>query len=76
MVTLYVDVSKTDILKFLVETGADISVVRDSSLKPGCDFKPENVIEVKGISKGVIKTKGTVNLKLVADTHETTHEFH
>jgi hypothetical protein len=40
--------SRTDKLKFLVDTGADISVVRDSSLKPGCDFKPDNVIEIKG----------------------------
>ena len=75
-VTLTVDLSRTDKLKFLVDTGADISVVRDSSLKPGCDFKHDNVIEIKGISKGVMKTKGTVNLKLFTDTHETTHEFH
>jgi hypothetical protein len=45
-------------------------------LKPGCDSKTENVIEVKGISKGVMKTKGTINLKLFTDTHETTHDFH
>jgi hypothetical protein len=45
-------------------------------LKPGCDLKPDKVIEMKGISRGVIKTKGTVNLKLFTDTHETTHDFH
>jgi hypothetical protein len=75
-VTLTVDVSRTDKLKFLIDTGTDTSVVRDSSLKPGCDFKPDNVIEIKGISKGVMKTKGTVNLKLSTDTYETTRDFH
>jgi hypothetical protein len=69
-------VTKTDTLKFLVDTGTDISVVRDSRLKPGCDPKPENIVEIKGISKGVMKTKGRVNLKLFTDTHETTHDFH
>jgi hypothetical protein len=75
-VKLTVDVSKTDTLKFLVDTGADISVIRDATLKSRCNFKPENVIEVKRISKGVMKTKGTVILKLFIGTHETTHEFH
>jgi hypothetical protein len=75
-VALTVDVSRTDKQKFLADTGADISVVRDSRLKPGCNLKPDNVIKIKGISNGVMKTKGTVNLRLFTDTHETTPEFH
>jgi hypothetical protein len=45
-------------------------------LKLGCDLKPDNVIEIKRISKGVMKIKGTINLKLFTDTQETTHDFH
>jgi hypothetical protein len=75
-VTLRVDMSRTDKLKFLVNNGADIAVVRDSSFKPGFDFKSDNVIEIKGISKGVMKSNGTINLKLFTDTHKTTHDFY
>jgi hypothetical protein len=73
--TLTVDVSRTDKLRFLVDIGADISVVRDSSLKPKCNFKPENVIEIKRISKGAMKTNGTIYLKFFIDTHQTTSDF-
>jgi hypothetical protein len=66
-VTLAVDVSMTGKLKFLVDTAADISVIRDLSLRPGCNFELDNVIEIKGISNGVMKTKVTVNLRLFTD---------
>jgi len=33
-------------------------------------------MDIKGISNTVIKTVGTVELKLFTDTHETTHTFH
>jgi hypothetical protein len=42
--------------------------MRDFSLKPGCDFKSDNVVEIKGIASGVVKSKGTA--------HEATHDFH
>jgi hypothetical protein len=73
-VTLVVDKSKNEKLKFLIDTGADISVVRDTSLKPECDYRPDKIIQIKGISNAVMKTKGTINLKLFTDTHETTHD--
>lgn len=31
---------------------------------------------MRGISNDVVKTEGTIMLKLFTDTHETTHTFH
>jgi hypothetical protein len=47
--TLAVYVSMTGKLKFLVDTTADISVIRDLSFRPGCNLELDNVIEIKGI---------------------------
>ena len=33
-------------------------------------------MDIKGISKAVMRTEGTVELKLFTETHETTHTFH
>jgi hypothetical protein len=64
MVKLAVALNKTEKLKFLIDSVADISAVRDSSLKPGCDFKSNDAIQIKRLSDGVMKTKGTVNLPI------------
>jgi hypothetical protein len=33
-------------------------------------------MEIRGISNTVMKTLGTIDLKLFTDTHKTTHTFH
>ena len=33
-------------------------------------------VNIKGISNTIMKTEGTIDLKLFTDTHETTHTFH
>jgi predicted amino acid-binding ACT domain protein len=33
-------------------------------------------INIKGISDTIMKTEGTITLKLFTDTHETTQTFH
>jgi hypothetical protein len=63
-------------LKFLIDTGVDISVVKDSCLKPGYRFKPDKTAEIKGISNGVVRTSGTVSLRLFSEYHESVHYFH
>jgi hypothetical protein len=63
-------------LKFIVETGADISLVGDVILKLERDFKSDYAAEVKGTSSAIMTNMGTVNLRLYTDTHETTHDFH
>jgi hypothetical protein len=75
-VTLSLCPSKIDRVKFLVDTGADISIIKESSLKPECDFKIDKSVEIKGISNGVVKTRDTISLKLFSDHHETVHDFH
>ena len=71
-----VDLSKTEKLRFLIDTGAEISIVKSASLRPGFDHQPNNGINVKGIANTLLRTEGTVTLKLFTPTHETTHTFH
>lgn len=75
-VTVGVDLGKREKLKFLVDTGAKISIVSDTSLKLGTNFELTNGINVKGISDVLLRTEGAVLLKLFILTHETTHLFY
>jgi hypothetical protein len=63
-------------LKFLIDTGADISIVKSASLKPVFNYEPTKGINMKGISNALLRTEGTAALKLLTPTHETTHTFH
>ena len=61
-VTVGVDQGKTEKLRFLIDTGAEISIIRGTSLKPGINFEPTNGINVKGIFDALSRTEGTVLL--------------
>jgi len=71
-----VDLGRTEKLRFLIDTGAEISIVRGARLKPEINYEPTEGIDVKGISNALLRTEGTVLLKLFTLTHETTHLFH
>jgi len=58
-VTIGVDLGKTGKLRFLIDTGAEISIVRGTKLKPEVNFEPANGISVKGISDALLRTEGT-----------------
>jgi hypothetical protein len=55
-------------LKFLIDTGAEISVVKASSINLGTNYDPTKEINIKGISESFIKTKGTIELTLFTPT--------
>jgi hypothetical protein len=57
-------------------TDADLSVIKSSSLQPGIRRPLKGGINIKGISNTIMKTEGTIMLKLFTDTHETTQAFH
>ena len=67
---------KENKLTFLLDTGADLSVIKRSSLKFRVKYALKGGISIKGISDMIMKTEGTITLKLFTDTHETTHTFH
>jgi len=63
-------------LKFLIDTGAEISIIKGSSLNPGSNYQFRKSIDINGICNAVLKTEGIVELKLLTDKHETVHAFH
>jgi len=75
-ISLSIDSRDARKLKFLIDTGAEISLIRSSSLTPGVNYQFHKEVDIKGISKAVMRTEGTVELKLFTETHETTHTFH
>jgi hypothetical protein len=74
-ITVRVHLSKAEKLKFLIDTREEISIVKGASLKPGFNYEPTKGINVRGISSSLLTTEGTVTLKLLTPTRETTHTF-
>jgi hypothetical protein len=50
--------------KFLIDKGAEIAIVKGATLRPGFDSEPTKGINVRGMAKALLKTEGTVTLKL------------
>ena len=75
-ISLNIDSRDTRKLKFLIDTGAEISIIRSSSLTPGVSYQLHKGVDITGISNTVMRTEGTVDLKLLTETHETMHTFH
>jgi hypothetical protein len=75
-VTVNVDMGTTEKLRFLIDTGAEISIVKGTSLKLGLNYEPAKGINVKGISDALLYTEGTTLLNLFTLTHKTTHVYY
>ena len=75
-ISLNIDSRDTRKLRFLIDTGAEISIIRSSSLNSGVSYQLHEGVDIKGISNTVMRTEGTVDLKLLTETHETMHTFH
>ena len=75
-ISLHVNTRDATKLKFLIDTGPEISIINGSSLDPEIKYQGNKSIDIKGICNAVFKTAGTVELKLLTTTHETLHLFH
>ena len=75
-ISLNVNTRDVKKLKLLKDTGAEISIIEGSSLKPGVKYQLHKNVDIKGICNAVLKTEGIVNLKLLTDAHETVNTFH
>jgi hypothetical protein len=70
-----VNLGETERLKYLIDTGAKISIVSGTRLRPEINYEPTKDLSVKGISDALLRTDGTVLLKYFTTTQETTHLF-
>ena len=73
IIQLRVDLEKENKLTLLLDTGADLYVIKRSSLQPGIKCLLKGGINIKGISITIMKTERIIILKLFTDTHKTTH---
>ena len=63
-------------VKFLIDTGAEISIIKSFSLNVRASYQSRKSVEIKGMCNAVLKTDGIVELKLLTDEHETVPNFH
>jgi len=76
MVTIKVDKGVKEKLKFLIDTGAQLSLCKYSSIKEGSVYNPRKVVNVTVISSGTERTLGETEIGLSTEDHETAHIFH
>jgi len=55
-------------VKFLIDTGSEISLIKEASLNSEASYKLRKSSKNKGIGNAVLKTDGIVELKLFRDT--------
>ena len=63
-------------MKFFIDTGAEISLIKETSLNSEASYKLRKSAKIKGIGNTVLKTDGIVELKLFTEKPETVHNFH
>jgi hypothetical protein len=51
-------------VKFLIATGAELCLLKYTSIKDGTAYNPNMALNVGGISKGTERTSGEINVKI------------
>jgi len=57
MISLNNDSTELKKLKFLIDTGAEISIIRSSSLTPGVEYQLHEGVDIEVISNAIMKTQ-------------------
>jgi hypothetical protein len=63
-------------LKFLIDTGSQLSLCKYASIKEGSVYDSKRVVSVRGISSCTEKTLGGIEMGLSTENYERTHIFH
>jgi hypothetical protein len=66
---------KTPKLRFLIDTGAHISICKESSLHPEEKHDSSEKVTIKGISTATLQTLGSLNLQLETEDLYTNHKL-
>jgi hypothetical protein len=75
-VTLNVDEGGRETLKFLVDTGAQVSLCKYGSIQEGSVYDSKRVINVRGISSGTERALSEIEMSLRTWNYEMKHVFH
>jgi hypothetical protein len=76
MVTLGADEGVKETLKFLFDTGDQLSLCKYASIKQGAVYDPKRVVNVRGISSCTERTLCEIEMRLSIGNYETKHTFH
>ena len=63
-------------LKLLVDTGADVSLIKANMIDAEATYNPENAITLQGINSNNIRSFGTVKCNVQFKDAVLEHEFH
>lgn len=61
---------------FLVDTQADISILKQSSILINSTLNTSRIIEIKGITHDSLRSLGSMEIELLMNEEEIVHEFH
>lgn len=76
-VKICLNTGKSDLLLFLVDTGADISVLKELSIEEGHMCYPELKCQIKGITEQYIETCALLPSKIIFnESFHLDHDFH
>lgn len=64
------------VCSFLVDTQADISVLKTSPMPDRANIDKTNVINIKGITNDSLKSLGTLHITIFMENESLDHEFH
>jgi len=68
-------VSKKDKLYFLVDSGADISLVKNQKFLGTAEFEPGDRVRVEGVDGSIIETHGSIETRIRAEGLEIPYSF-
>jgi hypothetical protein len=63
-IELAVEESKPGRIRFLLDSGADISLIKGSTLIGSTEFDPKQKVKVKSVDGSVVKTHGALVLHI------------
>ena len=72
---LKLDIGKGDKLYFLVDSGADISLVKSQKLLGTTDFEPKDRVRVKGVDGSKLETHGSIEARIQVGGLEIPYSF-
>ena len=76
IVNLNIDLAIKGKLKLLVDTGADVSLIKANMIDAEATYNPENAITLQGINSNNIRSFGTVKCNVQFKDAVLEHEFH